>query len=64
VLKIEQACTLEYGLGLRGVVLGNELVGVADMLMRLSIIQMERCDWTEAGYSPSNTTAIKQYISR
>ena len=26
-------------------VLGDALVGVANMLMRLSIIEMERCDW-------------------
>lgn len=48
------ACTaaaLECGLGLGlcGVVLGDARMGVANMLMRLSIIEMERYERLETG---------------
>jgi len=51
----------DLGLGLCGAVLGDALVGVANMLIRLSIIEMKRCDWIVAGniqVSPTQNSTV------
>jgi len=53
---IAAALECGLGLGLCGVVLGDALIGVANMLMRLSIIEMDRYERLETGYCPSNPT--------